>query len=246
MVKAKLMLVVGPGGGRMDFVAGWLSLLPNFVNVNWGIDPVTHQSYGDMRFAKELDYGKNFESVWPRQFQLSADTDLYLVGTGHGSSLDQLQDKINSKSAKVVSINTAGPRINGNKIKWEFIVKTYLSYYKISYYQAVKRSKWLIDETIDKLPEHVIDKDRIAAVDALLKTPVGNSYKYQNQSPSVTEVDYDQLFCPGGSRHLCERLEMPVDDAYHQHWNFIVPLADAPKELTIWGHTWRYEDYFTD
>lgn len=246
MVKAKLMLVIGPGGGRMDFVAGWLSLLPNFVNMNWGIDPVTHQSYGDMRFAKELDYGKDFKSVWPRQFELSADSNLYLTGTGHGNYLDNIQDKINSGSVKVISINTNGSDVNINKIKWEFIVKTYLSQYKISYHRAVKRSAWLIDNTVEKLPEHVTNEDRIAAVAALLKTSSIDSYKYQNYSSDVTEVNYNELFQSGGSRYLCKQLDLTVDDPYHQYWDFVIPSADSPKELVVWGHTWRYEDYFTD
>jgi hypothetical protein len=240
------MLVIGAGGGRMDFVAGWLSLLPGFIDVNWGIDPITHQSYGDMRFAKLLDQGKSLEDVWPKQFQLSADANLYLVGTGHGHCLTTLEEKINADLVKLVVINTTGSDINVNKLKWEFIVKTYLSEYKISYYRAVNRAKWLIDTMIEKDSGHITVDDRISAVDLLLKNLGGLAYKTQAHHPSAVDVDYNQLFQLDGSRYLCDQLGMTVNDSYHQHWNHVLPLADSPDTLTAWGHVWRYKDYFTD
>jgi hypothetical protein len=232
----------------MDFVAGWLSLLPNFVNMNWGIDPVTHQSYGDMRFAKMLDYNESFDDVWPKQFQLSADTNLYVTGTGHGTDLHKLQDKIASGLVKTVIINTSGPNVNVKKIKWEFIVKTYLSQNKVSYHQAFRKNTWMVDDLIDKLPEHVTNKDRVAKVDELLKNPIGDTFTAQTRCPGAINVDYDLLFQPNGSQYLCNQLEIGVADnaLHHRHWDYLLPLADSPHELDVWERMWRYRDYFTD
>lgn len=248
MLKTKLILVVGVPGARMDFVAGWLSLLPNFVNMNWGLDPVTRQSYGDMRFAKMLDYGQSFDDVWPGQFQLSAAADLYITGTGHGTNLSQLQDKMASGQVKTVIINTSGPDVNVKKIKWEFIVKTYLSQNKVSYHQAYRKNTWMIDDLIDKLPEHVNNKDRVAKVEELLRNPMGDTFTAQTSCPGAINLDYNLVFQPNGSRYLCDQLELGIssNSPYHDHWNHMLPLADTPSEVDVWERIWRYNNYFTD
>jgi hypothetical protein len=248
MLKTKLILVIGVPGARMDFVAGWLSLLPNFVNMNWGVDPVTGQSYGDMRFAKMLDYGESFDKIWPKQFQLSANADLYITGTGHGhrNNLNNLQDKIANESVKPIIIDTSGPDINTKKLKWEFIVKTYLSQNKISYHQAFKKNAWLIDALINNSPEQIDNKDRIATVDELLRNPIGNAFSTSIHCAGAINLDYNQVFQPSGSQYLCDQLGITVNDRYHQHWNYVLPLSDSPYALTVWGHDWQYKDYFTD
>ena len=42
----KCILITGSPGTKYDFVAGWLSTLPLFMNNFWHIDPVTGKSYG--------------------------------------------------------------------------------------------------------------------------------------------------------------------------------------------------------
>jgi hypothetical protein len=246
MLKTKLVLVVGAPGARMDFVAGWLSLLPNFVNMNWGLDPITHQSYGDMRFAKMLDYGESFDDIWPGQFQLSADTNLYITGTGHGGNLNKLQDKMAAGLVKTVIINTSSPTVNVKKIKWEFVIKTYLSQNKVSYHQAYRKNVWLIDGLIDKLPKDITNNDRISKVDELLKNSIGDAFISQIHCPEAINIDYNLLFQSNGSQYLCDQLAVAADAPYHQHWNAMLPLAESPSELNVWGHLWRYKDYFTD
>ena len=51
-IKVKSLLVIGPGGARMDFVAGWLGKLPNFIDVNWTINPVTGHSTSGANIKK--------------------------------------------------------------------------------------------------------------------------------------------------------------------------------------------------
>jgi hypothetical protein len=245
MLKAKLMLVVGPGGARMDFVAGWLSLLPNFVNMNWGVDPVTGRSYGDMRFAKMLDHDQSFDDVWPGQFRLSTDTDLYITGTGHGYNLDELQDKIDAGLIKVLTITCKDPTTNFKKIAWDFFVKTHLSQDKCFYYRAIK-SSWAIDRLLVDQINQPTDQDRIRVADVILKNIKVSNLLNNTQHPDSTAIEYNLLFQPGGSQYLCNCLGIKVDYAYHQYWDCVLPFSDSPHELSVWGHTWRYKDYFTD
>jgi hypothetical protein len=242
MLKTKLMLVSSFPGGRADFIAGWLGLLPNFVDSGWCIDPVTGQSYGNMRFTKMLDKGKSFEDIWLKQFELSADADLYVTGSCHGFQLESLKNEINAGSVKIVSVTISDLATDFKKLKWDFVVKTYLSQNKVSHYRAIKSNTWNIDQNINKSSSDITANDRIAAVDQLLKNPV-SALQYCPEIIGATTVEYNLLFQPNGSQYLCKQLGINVDDAYHQYWNHMLLIADSPDVLNVWGHTWRKEDY---
>ena len=245
MLKTKLMLVVGTGGARLDFVAGWLGLLPNFIDTSWCIDPITGQSYGNMRFTKMLDRGQFIENVWPKQFVLSADADLYIAGTGHGLNPSAIQDKIASGEITLLSINITNPNFDFKKIRWNFLVKTYLSRMRPSYYNPSKRNQWLIDLEINKPHNEITNEDRIATLDAQLRQPVGNIF-YGPPCPGAIEVEYDMLFQIGGSEYLCEKLGFNADPAHHCYWNHMLPITEAPNTLKVWDHVWCKDNYFTN
>jgi hypothetical protein len=236
------MLVSSVPGGRSDFIAGWLGLLPNFIDSGWCIDPVTGQSYGNMRFTKMLDKGKSFNDVWLKQFKLSADADLCITGSCHGFSLNSLKDEISAGSINVISVTMTDSTTDFKKLKWDFVVKTYLSQNKVSHYYATNNNTWMIDQTIDKSPGEITASDRIEAVDKLLKTPISNVYYCPDISGAIN-VEYNLLFQPNGSQYLCDQLGINVDNAYHRYWNHMLLIADSPDVLNVWGHTWRREDY---
>jgi hypothetical protein len=69
-MRARIWFIAGQGGARTDFTAGWLGLLPGFVNTRWTIDPGSGVSYGLMGNLRAIDQGhdlieisKNFNIV---------------------------------------------------------------------------------------------------------------------------------------------------------------------------------------
>ena len=78
MIK-KVILVAGSGGARMDFVAGWLGILPQFLDGEWRIDPLTGLSHGFMMYTKLLDYGTidSFSNFFKEFFSINPAADLY-------------------------------------------------------------------------------------------------------------------------------------------------------------------------
>jgi hypothetical protein len=137
------------------------------------------------------------------------------------------------------------PTTNLKRIKWEHVVKTFLSTNKLSYTPVPGRKKWLIDSVINKPKDQITNEDRIVAVDQQLKIPVKYGHP-GNSANGATNIEYNLLFQVDGSRLLCRELGIDVIDCYHQYWNSMLPLIDSPDTLTVWGHTWNYNDYFTD
>lgn len=240
MLKVKLLLISGGPGYRVDFVAGWLGTLPNFLDNHWCIDPATGQSYGHMRFTKMLDKGMSFDAIWRKRLELSPEAEWCVAGSFHGYDTQIIQDKIQTGAVDVVSI-VSSDKTDFDKISWEFYVKTYLSRNKISHLDPYTNKQWLIDQQISKPLNEITAQDRINAVDTLLQkperfvsTPLAGSKK----------VEFDLLFCKGGSKYLCDILQLDADNCYHKHWDYMLSLSDSPDTLEVWGHAWCRKDYF--
>jgi len=218
MINTKCWIVTGTGGSRIDFVAGWLGTLPGFVNNNWGVDPTTGQSTGEMRMFKQLDYAPDYAVRTCLRdfgdFELTHDADLTYVGACHGRYLNL---QIQNDPIKILYINIAGADLN--KIAWEFLVKTYLST------PTIRQQSFSIDAIEEKIKNFKLS----------------SGYKPHATS---TVLDYSKLFQPGGSRYLCNCLQLVVDNRYHEFYSNQLTWADTPREISALGRTWRYSDYF--
>jgi hypothetical protein len=220
MINIDCYLVSGPGGSRIDFVAGWLGTLPGFINNHWGIDPTTGQSTGEMRLVKELDNDpslklhKHITDVFQNRCQLSSDPILTYAGSCHGWHLDKQIDIDDNVKVIYIDINNA----DLNKIKWEFFVKTYLSRPQIN---------------------------NLDTLDSILKEPIFDQReKYYPLFKNSIVLDYNLLFCIDGSRYLCDLIGLDVVDQYHEFYNFNLLWADAPREISARGSLWKFKDYF--
>jgi len=217
MINAQCWLVTGSGGSRIDFVAGWLGTLPGFVNNHWSIDATTGQSIGEMRLAKQLDYEVNYSvrnCLRDLGFNLTNDADLIYVGTCHGK---YLQDQIQNDTVKILYIDIDG--VDYKKICWEGLAKTYLTRPSINAKEDVDTDQ--IKQLFSKVRN--------------LNCP---------PTPSALILDYTKLFQPGGSRYLCDCLQLTVDNRYHEYYDSQLVWADTPKEISALGQIWRYSDYF--
>ena len=57
------------------------------------------------------------------------------------------------------------------------------------------------------------------------------------------EADYNQLFVPGGSRYLIDKIKLTCSDRYHAFWDLNLPMANSPLSITQFGHTWRFDQF---
>ena len=251
----KVILVAGESGARMDFVAGWLGTLPQFLDNEWHIDPLTGQSYGFMRHSKMLDHKKfdRFSDLFEEHFTLNPAADLWYAGALHVNMPENILSAVNSGQAELLIIDTSA--VCFSHIHWERTVKTYLSQLRTREAFNRWRRTWQVDGRIIKYsttPDSdnsgVTNLDRIALVKEYLLRGINRLYGCM---PPLAlpiphkKADYNLLFQSGGSRYLCNILGLPeVSERYHNFWNCQLPLATSPDSLVVWGETWNKSDYF--
>ena len=242
MLGIKLCIVTGMGGFRMDFVSGWLGKLDNFVDSVWSIHPMTGQSSGSMQQIKRIDkYECYLEDVLlEHSLVLDPNSNITFAGACHGYQLNYYHREIVKNNIVVLRIQTGTADIN--LIKWEFFVKTYLTRKDNLHSLLHNTGQWSIDTSLGANPT---DAQRVKMLDSMIKNhqdvPI-QDIDYEG-FPYIN-LDYTKLFVPGGSQYLCDQTGLTVSDRHHQLWNQMLPLATSPNELTVWGHTWRREDYF--
>lgn len=234
MKKIKLMMVTGPGGSRIDFVAGWLGTLSNFVDNTWTISLTTGRSLGYMYQTKAVDWGVDIEPILGNdQLELDGQADTFWAGSCHGYNLNYQKWKDLVEQGKVLFAKITN--IDVPKLKWEFVTKTYLTKNRHVYAEKA----WRIDSELDIEPS---DADRIQAVKDRFKDFAIDGNELPSEFPAIN-LDYQKLFVPNGSRYLCDQLGISADEVNHRYWNLMLPLADSPEELEVWGHVWRRSDF---
>ena len=240
----KIILIAGSGGARMDFVAGWLGILPQFLDGEWRIDPLTGLSHGFMMYTKLLDHLEinSFPDFFKEFFTINPAAELCYAGSLHGHKPKNIQDAIDSKHAELLLIDTS--TAHPSHLGWEFIVKTYLAQLKTRY-AFETNTTWQIDRTINKLD--ITNLDRIRTVKQHLHN-IKKGQPYINSTPALIphkKVDYNLLFQPGGSKYLCNTLCLSdVNERYHNFWDCQLPLSISPDSLVVWGESWNKADYF--
>jgi hypothetical protein len=219
MKTIQVWIITGTGGSRIDFIAGWLGCLPNFVNNWWGVDPATGQSVGNMRILKGLDSNPASEisDFFPDDVSYSKDADLIFAGSCHGRYLNSQLTNLDFVKVFYIDVQHA----DLNKLIWDFFVKTRLS-------------RAPINECRDVEPffNQNIKKNIIASIN------------HQPTFDNSIILDYTKLFVAGGSRYLSDMINITVDDKYHTHYDNCLLYATSPLEIEVNGKVWRYSDYF--
>jgi hypothetical protein len=225
----KIIGILGTGGLRMDFVTGWLGKLPNFVESNWNIDPVTRQSLVTTLLNVDLNNPWSLSGfLESHQYVLDSTSELTFATKLHKFA-PEYQPMVDNKLIEIYELwydsNDAG------QVDWEFVIKTYG--------KLDANRSWNIDKIISK--DNINDQDRIECLDILLR----KKHNVQKDKQSdFSGLEYSRLFCNDGSRYLCDTLEITADTAYHAFWNIMLPLAQTPDNIELWGKTWRRQDYF--
>ena len=231
--KIKLILITGIGGNRGDFVAGWLSTLPKFIDSHWSIDTSSGVSINTKnRFAKYFDDHQEstltlHDVLRNAGYTLSQDATNMVASRCHGHNLAQRIDPSDLKENLVKIFNIKVEPHNLDKVKWEFFCKTYLT-------------RRLEGELFVDM-EH---EQRIAHVEKIIELARSNRNNHVAVNLPLIDLSYDTLFKPGGSVYLAESLGLDVQSKYHQQYDQMLLLADSPDEIFKYGKLWKRSDYF--
>lgn len=228
----------------MDYVSGWLGTLPDFIDSEWVVDPLTGQSRGRHQALKYIDHSVNLNDILKQQnLVLDPTAKITWAGGNHGFALNDIKSFIDNKSIGIAVVDVAPQE--ECKIIWEFYVKTYfIKRHGFGVVQGYQKP-WLIDEKFDQL---ITDEQRIDYINKLIDDHHNcmGVHKPVYDFP-VTYLDYTQMFQPGGSRYLCQMLGISnALDRHHALWDALLPITTSPDELTVWGKTWVKDDYFPD
>ena len=244
MTNVRLQLIIGQGGTRLDYVSGWLSTLPGYIDNEWNFDSVTGQSKGYQQLVKALDYDTLDDVLSRNDLTLNKHNSIIWAGGCHGHQIDKYIQHIQDGSISVAVIDVTEEDLI--KITWERIVKTWCHQHRGFGVLKGYQRKWHIDDYHERV---LSNQERIEFVEKLLYANPSNDpgiIKYNYDFPHV-KLNYNELFKPSGSHTLCKLLGInSATNRHHLHWDSCLPLADSPTEISVWNHTFIKDNYFAE
>lgn len=233
MLPIKLVIVKFIAGARGDFVAGWLGKLPNFIESHWSFNPVTGQTISTNQHSLNLDTNTDLDNfLQSHRYVLDPSSNVFYA-TGVKNISPYYDSILTSDVAQILSIDSNN--VNPNCLTWESIIKVF------GRFTVNHNPQYYIDTMIKNT--NITNQDRIDCLNNMLSNA---SALYHNSTSTQSGLDYNKLFQPGGSYIITDSLGINVDTKYHDYWNYMLPLACTPDEVTLWGHKFCYQDYFTD
>jgi hypothetical protein len=241
LFQIQLVAVHGITGSRTDFVAGWLGTLPRFLNNQWTIDSETGQSRSLGQQLKELE---NYHGpaalnqlLSNYNYRLAARSSWSYAGSYHESNLAQKTYPTDASAIKSIVIDTN--KCNPTFILWENIVKTFMTRHR--YTHAFNTGAvYGIDFLLLDARQPINDQSRCKWIDNLLDSWTVKSSPVVDLNTHV--IEYDELFRPGGSHTIAEKLQLTVTDRDHLVWDHMLTLANAPLQIERFGRVWKYTD----
>lgn len=242
MLLTRPIFVLGKAGSRIDFVSGWLGSLPGFVDGQWRIDLASGRSYTYGSIIREfdsIDLGEKTLTTLLADHNIAIDAQApsrFAVSL-HGRNFDKKTTDTDRKNSTILKINTV--HADQNKIFWEFLVKTYLSF-------DTRSHAWSTGEhyNIDRLvTTHSNDNLRQKAV----LNVIAQRHKYGEidigQIPHI-EIDYRDILDHNGSYILAEKLNLDLDQKYHTLWKNNLEFAKAPDRVYCFSRWWEFNQLF--
>jgi hypothetical protein len=242
MTKVRTFITVGIPGARMDFVAGWIGSLPSFIDSQWRVDPETGRSFGFTTALREVDKDNiTVEMVLnDLSLELDPDSDINLSVSLHGFGLENKIHPTNLDAVTIIRINT--DQADREKIFWEFLVKTYLVRGRWQHAYAIDRC-YYIDTKLESQGINPTNETRQKFLLDLI-----NQFPHKIQPLTglpIIDVDYNELFQPGGSWYLANRLGLTEATVnHHKLWDSNLQFASSPDVVEKFGCVWNRKDYF--
>lgn len=241
MIKTKLFITVGIGGSRIDFVAGWLGSLPDFVDSQWRIDPYTGRSFGlsnCINFIDRLEPNPNVlaSSLKKASLELDPTSSVCFSASCHGYELEKKLTTDDLNAITIIRINTGS--IDYKQLWWEFVVKTYMSKHR-GFSSFENQEFYNLDQILTNLNKPINDQARCEFVETTLNQFNSSiSLDVSLAGLPVINIDYADVISPNGSQILCDKLGLNVDESYHRLWKANLLLAKSPNEIECFGKRW--------
>lgn len=216
MLAVKSVLIIGHGGCRMDFVAGWLGKLNGFVDTGWWMNPTTGESLGE-RTTKMIDSNNNsvVQELQKFGYKLTDNAALTVASGCHGFTLNDKLQGCNPNNLRIIRITFTDEFIS--RICWDFIVKTFLGSPQTtnSVQTRIQNLLWFMN----------------------FRPLIDVEY------PTI-DVDYEQLLSMDGAFHIAEKLGLEPTGVHYKLWQDALLIASSPDEIELHGHLWRKQDFF--
>jgi len=231
----KLIAILGTIGARADFVAGWLGTLPNFIDNHWRIDPETGKSFSYSTRLKRLDFNNITLPILlaDYNYQLDQHAITYFAGSHHQHHLYQKLSETEKSAVTTLSIDITDQ--DPNFIHWEFLVKTFMLKQRSD--QTPPGIEYGVDVNLTNSNIPISDQSRCDYINNFLATRKTDMLFKK----SSNYINYSEIFVPGGSRIVADKLNIETSERHHRLWDQMIPLADAPKSITRFGRTWTFE-----
>lgn len=248
---SKIVLITGAAGARKDFVAGWLGLCKGFVRTQWRIDTLVgySQLYENVRTVSTL-----LDFIQRGNLRIDPTSSQTLAITCHvdqdisDDTIVKLSALVNSGSLTIAGIDLQ----NADMIQyhWDRLVKVYLCL-GMDHYDHHLRHNIGVSAELFNTPDLVTDayaasyiENKIAMAKILQELPPqsqdGHWPGYKKlTSLSPVDLDYAELFKPGGSYYLCKMLGVSAPERAHNYWSAVLPFINAPESCDAFGKTWN-------
>jgi hypothetical protein len=257
MTNSRLLIIIGVPGCRKDFVAGWLSCLPGFLDVSWRVEMSTGKSFCNSA-TKNLEQGRSYQELaspidfykYYAKINISPNAKYCYVSAAHGYIFFQKDALIpfidNGTITKILYLNI--DRADHLTIKWENYAKNFLTRET----RPIDHQTYNENHDIDKIivqdrnmdPCYITDELRRKTLEHVIKTASNDEPdKFKEDFKDYyTDLDYCELFRPGGSKYLCHVLNITAESRMHDYWDFLLPYIKTPDSIERWGKVWnKYE-----
>jgi hypothetical protein len=252
----KIILIVGAAGARKDFASGWLGLCDNFVRLNWRIDPLIGYSRID---SVGHDISAVVDSIERGDLHIDPTVNQRLAITCH------IDDSLGVNTADVSTVNKLAKLVNSNVLTiagidlhkadmvqyhWDRLVKVhacigmeYNNHYRQQNPDSVSNVFHISDLVTDEYAiNHIENRINLAIENrSLPPREQDNHWSLYKKLDSLLplDLDYAELFKPGGSYYLCNVVGATAPERAHAYWDAMLPFINAPDSCTAFGREWN-------
>lgn len=250
---SKIVMITGGAGARKDFVGGWLGLCNGFVRTPWRIDPLI--GYSRIDTGSLWDVPLLLDSISNGGICLDPLAKQTLALTCHvddgvstsSDNIKKLTDLVDQGLLTIAGIDL--DQADMIQYHWDRLVKVYMCL-GMEYNQQYRKYVAGLASSLFQTPQKVSDSyavdyinNRINIVIDQQRLPPRNQDNhwpaYKKLAPtSSIDLDYAELFKPGGSYYLCSALNVSAEDRAHKYWDVMLPFINSPDSCHAFGQEW--------
>jgi hypothetical protein len=170
------------------------------------------------------------------------------INTADISTVNKLTKLVNSNVLTIAGIDLH----NADMVQyhWDRLVKVhvcigmkYNNHYRQQNPNSVSNTFHISDLVTDEYAiNHIENRINMAITDRLLPPrEQDNHWPFYKKLDSLSplDLDYAELFKPGGSYYLCNIVGATAPERAHAYWDAMLPFINAPDSCTAFGREWN-------